>query len=186
MKTFEQVYEIVKQIPGLTHEEELRELYSHASKLPEGSLILEIGSYLGLTAALFAETGVQVVCIDPFKEGFDCVGDSSESMEATFKRNVLDVYKNVLLMKYTSEEAVKHVQDNVSFDMIFIDGAHEFVDVEIDCKLWLPKLKVGGVVAFHDYSNTATPGVKQAVDLYTVGYHTVCEKWSMIVKQKQS
>ena len=54
-------------------------------------------------------------------------------------------------------------------DFLFIDGAHDRASVEADMDGWLPKVKPGGIVAFHDYNSLPqdkphTRGVKEAVD----------------------
>ena len=54
-------------------------------------------------------------------------------------------------------------------DFVFIDASHEADMVYLDCEAWWPKVKVGGVLAGHDYdpfntNNTVYPGVKRYFD----------------------
>jgi len=49
-----------------------------------------------------------------------------------------------------------------SLDFVFIDAAHDYASVKADVLAWLPKVKAGGTLAGHDYSNE--PGVQRAVD----------------------
>jgi hypothetical protein len=54
--------------------------------------------------------------------------------------------------------------------LLFIDGGHEHKTVRGDIYGWLPKVVVGGLVAYHDYFDLHEgrapwiKGVKQAVD----------------------
>ncbi len=52
------------------------------------------------------------------------------------------------------------------FDLVFIDGNHEYMQVKQDITAWLPKVRPGGILAGHDYepSMPIFDGVKQAVD----------------------
>ena len=54
--------------------------------------------------------------------------------------------------------------ENESLDLIFIDGDHSYEGCKADIEAWLPKLKIGGFMAGHDYGHERFPGVKQAVD----------------------
>lgn len=57
-------------------------------------------------------------------------------------------------------------------DMLLIDGDHHYEVVHADIENWLPRIKKGGVVIFHDYAPTAhnlrqfpeLEGVKRAAD----------------------
>jgi len=49
-----------------------------------------------------------------------------------------------------------------SYDLVFIDALHDRDSVKQDIELWWPKVRVGGVLAGHDY-NHKWPGVERAV-----------------------
>ena len=53
-------------------------------------------------------------------------------------------------------------------DMVFVDGDH--TDVRQDIDAWLPRVKEGGVIAFHDYDSKFWGGVKTAIDEAMVEY----------------
>lgn len=60
----------------------------------------------------------------------------------------------------------KHLFADESVDFVFIDGCHEVESVRRDIADWYPKVKVGGIIAGHDYQLNAHhqwPGVPQAV-----------------------
>lgn len=51
---------------------------------------------------------------------------------------------------------------NETLDFVFIDASHEYKDVKDDIINWLPKVKIGGVLAGHDYQ--VFGGVTMAVN----------------------
>lgn len=51
-----------------------------------------------------------------------------------------------------------------SVDFVFIDAEHTYEGVSGDIKAWSGKVKPGGLIAGHDYSAEAWPGVTRAVD----------------------
>jgi hypothetical protein len=48
------------------------------------------------------------------------------------------------------------------FDLIFIDALHDYESVKQDIALWWPKVRVGGMLALHDF-NHQWPGVERAI-----------------------
>jgi hypothetical protein len=48
------------------------------------------------------------------------------------------------------------------FDFVFIDSSHLYENTKAEIRLWLDKIKPGGILAGHDYSDIEP--VKQAVD----------------------
>ena len=51
-----------------------------------------------------------------------------------------------------------------SVDFVFVDGAHDYEGVRDDIRYWLPTVKPGGIIAFHDYGTPSLPHVARAID----------------------
>jgi predicted O-methyltransferase YrrM len=68
-------------------------------------------------------------------------------------------------------------------DMVYIDGSHAYKDVIADINVWLPRIKPGGVILFHDYNKGNCPGVKPAVDGRMWEYPLILFEDSMIAFQ---
>ena len=71
--------------------------------------------------------------------------------------------KQVSIIKKMSYEAVIDFPDQ-SLDFNYIDASHLYKDVKQDLNDWLPKLKPHGLMCGHDYIESDTFGVIQAVD----------------------
>jgi len=74
--------------------------------------------------------------------------------------------------KSFSNQVVKHFEDE-SLDFVYIDAAHDFVNVTHDISEWSKKVRKGGVVAGHDYRRTkggAVNHVKDVVQAWTYSH----------------
>ena len=72
---------------------------------------------------------------------------------------VRDFVKDI---KKNSWDASNDFEDE-SVDFIFIDADHKYESVVKDIQSWLPKLKKGGMMSGHDFTQP-TAGVKKAVE----------------------
>lgn len=72
------------------------------------------------------------------------------------------------LLRGPSVEMARLVPDQ-SLGLVYIDADHSFEGCSADIDAWLPKLYIGGIMAFHDYLNPAY-GVKRAVDQFGQHY----------------
>jgi len=77
-------------------------------------------------------------------------GDAKEANKQAVA-NLIEYQDRIQWHFTSSEEAVKLFDDN-SLDFVYIDGCHEYKFVKQDLKLWLPKVKRGGILGGHDYS----------------------------------
>lgn len=69
--------------------------------------------------------------------------------------------EKIQLWKMTTNEASKKVDDD-SLDFIFIDADHKTAGVTADIQNWLPKVKAGGWITGHDWTNSQVqPVVKK-------------------------
>lgn len=87
--------------------------------------------------------------------------------DKTFEKNYAGVRQlvdefgenRVVIHRGTSQEAAPTFADN-SMDYIYIDGDHTIAGTMIDCLLWWPKLKPGGLFFGDDYVCRAQHGTK--------------------------
>ena len=160
--------------------------YQEAVRItPNGGTIVEIGSFLGRSAAFMAveiaNSGkrIRFVCVDPFLGVLGVLGDKKlvdercaiEAFRANLERGGVDHLVETMAM-LSVEAAVKF--EDISVDFVFIDGAHDYPNVRADLCAWLPKVKSGGVIAGHDYGD-GWPMVRVAVQ-EVLSYHNVKER----------
>ena len=130
----------------------------------------EIGSWKGRSSVYM---GVEIInsgkehlftCVDTW-EGCEFTKDNEaikdKTLYAEFLKNIERLNGIITPIKSTSLEAAKLVPDS-SLDFCFIDASHDHDNVIADIKAWFPKVKLGGVIAGHDYPEWE--GVKKAVD----------------------
>ena len=131
----------------------------------KGMRMLEVGSYAGESAEIFAESWkfAEIVCIDPWQGGYDERDEASQSnmaaAEAAFDR-VMNRYWAIRKFKGTlAEFAAKH--PFVHPDLVYIDACHTYEGCKGDIQKALelePK-----IIAGHDYA-VWCGGVMRAVD----------------------
>lgn len=80
---------------------------------------------------------------------------------------------NCEIVKKWSMDAVKDFEDE-SLDFVFIDGDHRFEYVTNDIAEWSKKVKIGGIVAGHDFgrskTNTDFHHVQDVVEAWTFSH----------------
>lgn len=161
------------EIDGWMSEAELAFLAENALK---ATTALQIGCYKGRSSIVIGENvHSSLLDIDSF------VGDygntlSAQDLASAYKLNVKSLLgSKIELMVGDSHEILKTL--NRTFDMIFIDGSHAYVDVKKDIELSIPLLNTGGLLCGHDYSYSAD--VKRAVTEVFKGNAQICEGTSI-------
>lgn len=140
----QQAIDAGKHIWTWTDPKELAWLAEQATKRKN---VVEIGSYMGRTAKLFAlACPGPVICVDHFE---------TAGVDAVFKHFLADEIDSgkVTLLQMESVDAARRWKElrHPPIDMIFIDGAHLYDDVAGDIKVWLPLVAKGGLICGHDY-----------------------------------
>lgn len=136
----------------------------------DGAHIVEVGSWKGRSASFMAveiinsNKNIKFDCVDTWKGSiehttYDVI--TEEKLYDVFLSNIEPVKHIINPIRMTSIEASKLYEDN-SLDFVFIDASHEYEDVKEDILAWLPKVKIGGILAGHDYNTFE--GVNRAVD----------------------
>ena len=144
---------------------------------PEKSMIVELGCWKGksscylLTEAYNSEKMLNISFIDTWAGSIEHLDPKCEFHEPgllTNKDHVWDVFNNNIarinypksLFRRDTFDAVNYFEDN-SIAFLYIDTAHEYEHVIKEIDAWYPKVKLGGIIAGHDYF---TPGVNKAVN----------------------
>ena len=131
--------------------------------------ILEIGSWKGRSTKVLAYyTKGTVTVVDSWKGSSnievyagafaDLIEHGSDYIFDIFKENIKDEITRINIFRMTSAEAAKKVTGK--FDMIFIDGDHNYEPFKQDLLDYKELLAEGGLLCGHDYSYD---GVKKAL-----------------------
>lgn len=148
-------------VEGFLHCAELEKL----AELASGRDVLEVGSFRGLSAWGMAQTARTLHCIDTFRAWTNGQTQGQEITTLEDFRRATAGFSNVTYGVSTSEEAERLIASRgYTYDFIFLDAMHTYEDVKADIARWLPRLRLGGVLALHDYGHHDFPGVKQAAD----------------------
>lgn len=120
----------------------------------QNPIVHEVGSYEGESAEIFAQEFpfATIVCIDPWKSGYDDLDDTSH-------HNFNEVFKNFLFrtnylknINYSPTDYKDYCSFNETLpQMVYIDGLHSYEGVKSDIELSLKVLPKGGIISGHDY-----------------------------------
>jgi hypothetical protein len=145
-------------------------LYSDVvRKFDSGAHFVEVGTWKGKSACYMAveiinsEKDIKFDCVDTWEvveEGWNfCALPKFNNLFNIFKKNIEPVKNKINIIKSISWDAASRYDDN-SLDFVFLDAGHNYESVKKDIQAWLPKVKVGGILAGHDW---LLEGVKKAV-----------------------
>lgn len=134
-----------------------------SSSYPKIKTLLEIGSWTGVSAKIFAKYFEKVVCVDPWKATLEINTEYDMNQVFNIFMQRVKNYNNIIYYKMTSEEFFDKTIYGIDnkFDIIYIDGLHEYQFVKQDLMLWKNRCKI---ISGHDYWKGRFNGVIQAVD----------------------
>lgn len=168
MKNFEEIYNQVKDINGWMSKEDCEVIYNYTKNIK--GLFVEIGSYMGISTKTMALSSPEseIIAIDsylslnPPDPKIDFVTAKKTFLEATKDLHVTLIQEDSYIVGNTWCKTI---------DFLHIDGDHTYEAVKRDISSFVPWVKVGGFVLFHDYGNNAVDyGVREAVDELTDKY----------------
>ena len=173
------ILSIVRNIGGHLTDTEIIALYRISANLPDNAKILEIGSYRGRSSNAIGhaiyKSNKELYCLDIWKDynvskesALRC-DSNTHNIEPTdfgvlkdFLKNTNWFSDNLRILK-GSTSMFKDLLPNNFFDLIFIDGAHDYDNVYFDIKQALVSLKAGSILCGHDYHSQGV-GVIKAVN----------------------
>ena len=121
-------------------------------------VILEVGSFSGVSSELFAVHCDTLYCVDYWSINTEYDTNIIGLAESLFDILVVN-HDNIKKIKNSSKNASELFEDEC-LDMVYIDADHNYSSVKSDIEYWFPKVKTGGFLAGHDFW---LDGVKRAV-----------------------
>jgi hypothetical protein len=132
--------------------------------LPEKSKILEVGCYVGTSIVEMLKTvkGSTATVIDQWVKYYEHdnlinvdtpTNFMDENTEKTFYKNIVGFENRIKVLKgKSSDKLIELIKLNETFNFIYIDASHKVMDVYLDATLAWKLLKIGGIIAFDDYT----------------------------------
>ncbi len=152
--------DLIFEIPSTTTRYECYILWDLANKLPDESIIVEIGTGAGRVTAIFADAvggkGTIIHSIDNYsqEEKYGIYGEWKKECEKYLKG--LNLIGHVKLIRGDSKEIAKTFPEKI--DLLYIDGDHGYQPVYDDITSWYPLIKSGGIIAGHDFDPNCDDG----------------------------
>lgn len=149
-------------ITGYLHPLEEKRLYQAASIVHKG-VIVEVGSYYGRSTVCMAQ-GIRekanqshIWAVDTWRNENIPV-NTKQDIYGAFLKNINEYQDIVTPLRGFSKDVAGSW--NKPIDLLFIDGDHSFDGCFTDINAWVPFVRRGGVVMFHD---SGLDGVKEAI-----------------------
>lgn len=168
--SFAEAWAAVTNVDGWLTKGQGLVLYEAAAACPPDGRIVEIGSFHGrstIVLAVAAQTGVEIVAIDPHagndRGPHEIAGYQQAATDdlAKFEANLVatGVDDRVTHVREFSNSAHPHVEGDI--DVLYIDGAHRYETARADIKEWGARVKPGGRLLIHD--SFSSVGVTAAI-----------------------
>jgi hypothetical protein len=129
-------------------------LHALAKSISKRDVIVELGCAYGESTEIFAGYFKRVYAIDPW-------APDPEAMERF--DGVVSRHSNIIKLRGYDIEFLDQFDLN-SLDTVYVDAEHTYPALRKNIYDWLPKIKVDGVIAGHDYNPVDWPGVVEAVN----------------------
>jgi predicted O-methyltransferase YrrM len=168
------------------------DVYDEAIAKYDNAVFIELGVFLGKSTSYLAERLSQVkknikfFAIDSFmmnaeNEIWWLIQEYGiTDLEIQARINLEPLKDWVTVIGSDSSSYAKNFEDG-SIDFVYIDAGHKYEACYADIVKWLPKIKMGGLIAGHDID---FPTVKQAVEDTVKTYDVKRRSWMHYITEK--
>jgi len=143
---FTDAYHRADKIYGYMTPQDCEVLNKYASRV--SGIIVEIGALFGRSSKMLclSSPDSQIYSYDIFAPRTDIEKESKQDLLENMKAN-----KNWHFKELDSVRAGMEWDKDKPIDLLVVDGDHKRESVEKDIVAWVPKVKHGSWVLFHDY-----------------------------------
>jgi predicted O-methyltransferase YrrM len=149
--------------------------------------ILEIGSYIGCSAACFGaaiqHSGGRIFCIDTWQN--DGMSEGGRDTNQEFKSNTKKFSTLITPVRGYSTEVVDEVRKLTPWlDLLFIDGDHSYEGAKGDWETYKGFLSPGSVVVCHDsgWAEGVQRVIREDIQPKVSSYDSLPNLWWGVVK----
>ncbi len=154
--SFEEVMALTRTVssPTAFSDTECAALYNLCCRMQSLSVVVEIGCQLGRTSSIIAQAGKAIgyrsIHIDPYTSQLEYLKPWIEMMHGIGNPFTLHCMR--------TDQAALQWFDRI--DLLLIDGDHTTSGVAMDCRFAKAFVRVGGIVAAHDFTQESWPEVE--------------------------
>lgn len=138
------------------------------SKVADSGVFVECGAWLGKSSSYLCDKAQDRISVYIVDSWLGSENELTTNHKLVKTNNVYEMFldnmgdrKFTPIVGYGLDAAL--LFDDSSCDVVFIDMEHTYNAVKKDIEAWLPKVKVGGYLAGHDYESQ-WQGVVDAVN----------------------
>lgn len=140
----------------------------------DGAKIVEVGCWKGKSTAYMAveiinsQKNIQFFAVDTWLGSPEHQNNEiiiNNKLFDIFMTNIEPVKHAIIPIRSTSLEASQQFSDE-ELDIVFIDASHYYNDVKSDILAWMPKVKTGGIIAGHDYTQSWPEVIKAVNEIF--------------------
>jgi predicted O-methyltransferase YrrM len=158
------IWAVADAIPGCLFQVEAALLYMLAHQVGPGGRVAEIGSWQGRSTVVIGRGLVapdtQLHTIDDHRGVETEIGKiDSADLREKFEANLDRAAVAHKIIHHAESSKSAGAAWNILLDLLFIDGDHSAEGVKTDIALFVPHVKPGGWVAFHDAIRPSWPEV---------------------------
>jgi glycosyltransferase involved in cell wall biosynthesis/predicted O-methyltransferase YrrM len=144
----------INGIHGYLTINDITTLYGYAFKIPKGGTIVEVGSFMGLSAFIMANAlidsnnlSAKIYCIDLWNPWLSYNFD-------VYKSNIKNSGIDNFITALRGDSLSRSLEiSQKSADLVFIDADHSYDGCYNDLLAYFPKLKSNSVLLGHDYGS---------------------------------
>lgn len=130
--------------------------------LPLNAVLVNIGAGAGTSSLAMTEARMDLI---PNIYSIDIQREDNPRGSLVSEQHAFAQYNTPLIHQIHGDSYdVGLAWDKGPVDMVFVDGDHSAKSVERDIQAWLPQVKEGGFMLFHDYNNSVFYAMKPVID----------------------
>jgi len=157
---------------------EIGALKNLAITLPENPKVVNIGSGMGTSALALLEARDDLYLYSIDIEDDSHFGSLRREREALIEAGIWDTRR--INQIHGDSRLIGSIWEDGPVDLVFVDDGHYYEHVKGDIEIWIPRLREGGVIAFHDYGGQYDHGVSKAVNEFMKDHEQITHVETLI------